>query len=107
MDARQEPQLLSHHLAQPMSEKDIPRIKELLVSHYKSSTMNMWPPPPLPSMSDTPLKFSLKPDAASHAVYNPTTIPIPIHWQEDVQKQLARDIELGILEMVPTNEPEV
>ena len=82
-----------------VTEKDIPRFIELLVSHYKRSTMNMCPHQPFPSMSGQPLNFSLKPDAVPHAVYTPATIPV--HWQEDLQKQL------GILKRVHANESTV
>ena len=80
-------------------------LKDLLINHYKESTMNMCPHQPLPSMSGPPLKFSLKPNAVPHAIYTPATVPV--HWQTEVQKQLDRDVELGILERVPANEPTV
>ena len=58
---------------------------------------------PLLKMTGPPFKFVIKPDAVPHAIHNPATIPV--HWVEEVQKQLARDVELGILEKVPLNEP--
>jgi hypothetical protein len=54
-------------------------------------------------MKGPPQKFSLKPDAIPHAIHNPATIPV--HWVEEVEKQLARDVAMGILEKVPINEP--
>ena len=87
----------------PATEENIPKLRDLLVQHYSTSTMNMCSHQPLPKMTGPPLKFSLKPDAIPHAIHNPATIPV--HWVEQVQKQLARDVELGILEEVPTNEP--
>ena len=36
-------------------------------------------------------------------MYTPATVPI--HWREEVKKQLDRDVDLGILERVPPNEP--
>jgi hypothetical protein len=80
-------------------------LKDLLINHYSSSTMNMCAHQPLPSMSGPPLKFAIKPDAVPHAIYTPATVPV--HWQEEVKKQLARDFMLGILEEVPANEPTV
>ena len=88
-----------------ISEEDIPMLKDLLINHYSSSTMNMCAHQPLPSMSGPPLKFAIKPDAVPHAIYTPATVPV--HWQEEVKKQLARDFMLGILEEVPANEPTV
>ena len=87
----------------PATEYNIPKLRDLLVQHYSTSTMNMCSHQPLPKMTGPPLKFSLKPDAIPHAIHNPATIPV--HWAEEVKKQLARDVELGILEEVPTNEP--
>ena len=73
----------------------------MLVDHYKSSTMNMCPHQPLPITSGPPLKLSVKADAVPQAVYTPATIPVD--WQEAVQKHLARDVEVGILERFPAN----
>jgi hypothetical protein len=52
-------------------------LRDLLISHYTTSTMNMSP------MLSSP-----------HAT-------VPFHWQKEVKKQLVRDVELGILEQVP------
>ena len=32
-------------------------------------------------------------------------LPVPLYWQEQVEQELLRDIELGILEKVPHGEP--
>ena len=64
--------------------------------------MNMWcTHQPLPNMTGPPLSFSIKPDSTPHVVYTPATVTV--HWQEEVQKQLARDVEMGILEHMPVN----
>ena len=89
----------------PFTEENIPKLRELLVKHYSTSTMNMCSHQPLPQMTGPPLKFSLKPDAVPHAIHNPATIPV--HWEEEVKKPLDRDVEMGILEKVPANEPTV
>ena len=89
----------------PITEENIPKLRELLVQHYSSSTMNMCSHQPLPKMTGPPLTFSLKPDAVPHAIHNPATIPV--HWVEQVKQQLSRDVEMGILEKVPANEPTV
>ena len=56
-------------------------------------------------MSGQPLKFAINSDAIPHAIYTPPTVPVL--WQEEVKKKLARNVELGILEEVPANEPTV
>ena len=37
--------------------------------------------------------------------YHYLLIPVPIHWQDDVEAGLDRDMRLGVLEPVPVNEP--
>ena len=87
----------------PFTEENIPKLRDMLVQHYSTSTMNMCSHQPLPKMTGPPLQFSLKPDAVPHAIHSPATIPV--HWMDQVKKQLLRDVELGILEEVPANEP--
>ena len=65
--------------------------------------MNLCPHQPLPEVEDPPLKFLLKENAAPHAVFSPATVPV--HWRDAVKVQLDRDVELGVLEKVPPNEP--
>jgi hypothetical protein len=86
-------------------KEDIPKLRDLLISHYSTSTMNMCVHQALLNMSGPPLKFSIKPDAVPHAIYTPATVPV--HWHEEVKKQLARDVKLGILELVPAKEPTI
>ena len=31
--------------------------------------------------------------------------PVPLHWQEQVEKDLLRDVEMGVLKRVPHGEP--
>ena len=87
-----------------MTEENIPKLRDLLVKHYGTSTMKMCSHQPLPKMTGPPLKFSLKPDAVTHAIHSPATIPI--HWVEEVKKQLARNVEMGNLEEVPAKRPQ-
>jgi hypothetical protein len=49
-----------------------------------------------------PLKFSIKPDDVPHAIYTPATIEV--HCRRNSR---SRDMELGILEQMPSNEPTV
>ena len=54
-------------------------------------------------MSDPPMKIHVDPNAKPIAVHKP--IPIPHHWQEQVKKDLDRDMKLGIIEKVPMGVP--
>ena len=59
----------------------------------------------LPEVSGPPLHFVLKPDYIPVAAHTPASIPI--HWTRAVKEQLDRDVEMGILELVPPDEPTV
>ena len=50
-------------------------------------------------MEGPPMKFHIDPNATPVSRKKP--LPAPIHWQEQVEKELLRDINLGILESVP------
>ena len=54
-------------------------------------------------MSDPFMKIHVDPNAKPIAVHKP--IPIPHHWQEQVKKDLDRDMKLGIIEKVPMGVP--
>ena len=87
---------------QPIPE-NIDKLREFLISYYGSSTMNLCPHQPLPEVEGPLLKFILKDNATPHAVFTPATVPV--HWRDAVKAQLDRDVELGVLEKVPPNEP--
>ena len=75
------------------------RLQEWLLDHYKSSTFNTCPHQILPGMTCPELKLAIKPGA------NPTchTIPhrVPLHWRQQVEEGLARDVKMGIIEELP------
>ena len=50
-----------------------------------------------------PLRIHVREDATPTAIHKPSTIPA--HWVEQVKQDLERDIELGVLERVPSNTP--
>ena len=53
--------------------------------------------------SNPPLKLHVDPNAKPVAVHTPAQVPL--HWREAVKKGLDRDVQLGVLEPVPVNEP--
>ena len=87
------------------TEENIPKLKQFIVDYYASSTMNMCSHQKLPEMAGPLLHFTLKPDAKPVAVHTPAVVPL--HWIAPVREQLMRDVELGILEKVPADEPTV
>ena len=54
-------------------------------------------------MSGPAIILHVNPDATPVAIHSP--IPVPLHWQEEVEQQLAHDVSLGVLEEVPIGEP--
>lgn len=83
----------------PAVPENIEKLKNFIINHYSTSTMNLCPHQKLSQCDDPPLHFTLKPGAVPHAVYTPATIPV--HRGEVVKAQINRDVELGILTPVP------
>ena len=54
-------------------------------------------------MKCEPLELHVNPDAKPVAVHKPGLVPI--HWQEQVLKDLERDVNIGVLEKVSPNTP--
>ena len=79
------------------------RMKEWLLQTFASSTFNTCPHRPLPCMTGPPVEIHLKDDASPKAVHKPA--PVPVHWQDQVYKDLLRDEALGVVEKVPYGEP--
>ena len=50
-----------------------------------------------------PIKLHIDPNAKPVTMRTPA--PVPLHWQEQVEKDLNRDVALGVLERVPHGEP--
>ena len=50
-----------------------------------------------------PLRIHIKPGSDPVAIRKPATIPV--HWVDQVRKEIEQDIALGVLERVPSNTP--
>ena len=86
------------------TKENLPIMKKYILDRYASSAFNTCQHQPLPLMrSSAPLKLYVDPDAKPVAVHTPAQIPL--HWREAVKKGLDRDVQLGVLEPVPVNEP--
>lgn len=79
------------------------RMKTWLLERYSASTFNKCPHRPLPAMEGPPIKFHIDPKATPVAMRKPA--PVPLHWQEQVEEEINRDVSLGVLERVPHGEP--
>ena len=79
------------------------QLKNLIVNHYAASAFNRCTRQRLPRMEGEPLPIITDPTAKPYAVHNP--VPIPLHWEDQVKKDLERDCALGVIEPVPINTP--
>ena len=78
-------------------------MKDWLLERYATSTFNKCPHGPLPAMDGPPIKFHIDPEAVPVTMRKPA--PVPLHWQNQVEQELNRDVALGVLERVPHGEP--
>ena len=79
------------------------KMKKWLLDRYSKSTFNTCPHRPLPSMSGPPIEIHIDENAKPKTCH--TAAPIPLHWQEQVHRDLIRDEALGVIERVPYGEP--
>ena len=79
------------------------KMKLWLLDRYASSTFNQCPHQILLKMDGPPIKLHVDPDAQPVNLRTPA--PVPLHWQEEVERDLNRDVSLGVLERVPYGEP--
>ena len=79
------------------------KMREWLLDRFSTSTFNTCPHSPLPCMTGPPLEIHIDKDAKPKACH--TAAPIPLHWQDQVYKDLIRDEALGVIEKVPYGEP--
>ena len=78
-------------------------LRKLIIKHYAASAFNKCTRQTLPMMRGDPLPIPVRKDAKPVAVHTP--VPIPLHWEEKVKRDLLRDVSLGVIEPVPLNTP--
>ena len=88
----------------PPTEDNLGRIENWIKEYYKSSTFNTCDNQPLPLMKDSP-PLQLFIDSAAQPVACHKAAQIPLHFKETVEKEIRRDVKLGVLEEVPPNTP--
>lgn len=79
------------------------KMKQWLLDRFASSTFNKCPHHPLPMMTGPPIEINIDPLASPTVVHSPA--PIPIHWRDEIKKQLDDDVNLGVIEKVEPNSP--
>ena len=60
---------------------------------------------PLRVMNGKEMSIHLTEDAAVNVYTVRSPLPVPVHWKEEVQRQLEINEQLGIIEKVPIGEP--
>ena len=79
------------------------QIESWIKEHFSSSAFNTCKHQKLQVMTGDPLKIEFREDGKPVSVHKP--IPVPHHWKESVKSQLDQDVNLGIIEQVPTGTP--
>ena len=79
------------------------KMKQWILDRYASSTFNKCPHQPLPMMTGPPIEIHVDPAATPVAVHTPA--PTPIHWRNEIERQLQNDVTLGVIEKVEPNTP--
>ena len=87
----------------PPTKENISKLEAWILTFFKCSAFNTCPHQPLPYMTGDLMTVTFKKDAKPHPFYSP--IPIPLHWEEAVLKDLKKDIALGIIEPVRSTTP--
>jgi len=68
------------------------KLRDWLVSAFKSSAFNTCSHQPLKEMTGPPMHIKFKDNAEPHAVHRP--IQVPVHWIDKVKEDLDRDVRL-------------
>ena len=79
------------------------KMRDWLLQKFASSTFNTCPHRPLQQMAGPDMEIHID-KFAKPRVYN-TPVPIPLHWQDQVYKDLSRDEALTVIERVPCRVP--
>ena len=88
----------------PPTVENMDRLETWIRDTYRASTFNTCNCQPLPLMKDSPaLELFIDPSAKPIACHKPGHVPI--HFKEQVEAEIRRDVRLGVLEEVPPNTP--
>ena len=84
-------------------EENVDKMKAWLLDRFASSTFNVCPHQPLPMMKTDPIRIHVDPKAIPKPAYTAATVPI--HYREEVSKQLKSDVAKGVIAPVPPGVP--
>ena len=85
-------------------EKNIEHLKQFLLDSFANTAFNK--SKPFPKLSTPPARIHLKP---GYQIPKPAFWPASVaeHWSEQVRASIEADVEAGILQKVPFNEPTI
>ena len=89
----------------PAVEENVPAMKNWLLTHYAASVFNKCTHQRMPSMIGPPLAVHINDSADGDNTAFHTPAVTPIHWWEQVEKQLEDYCNLGFIEKVEPNSP--
>ena len=72
-----------------------------LATSWQLKTFLPWNFPKMTGLP--PLRIHVKEDVTPVAIHKPSTIPV--HWIDKIRDDLEQDIQLGVIERVPSNTP--
>ena len=81
----------------------VQQLRKRIIQYYGSSAFNRCTRQTLPLMRGEPLPIPVRSDVRPTAVHTP--VPVPLHWEDKVHRDLMRDVALGVIEPVPVNTP--
>ena len=87
----------------PATDANRTALQNWILDRYQSSTFNTCECQTLPLMEGPPLELHIDPEAKPIGVQK--SIPVLLHWQQEVKQSIDRDVKLGVLEAVLVGEP--
>lgn len=90
----------------PATPDNAGRLESFIKEYYASSAFNRCERQPLPVMKDSPpCRLFVDQKAKPIAIHK--SRPVPVHWQEEVKRDLDRDVRLGVLEGPLMDDPAI
>ena len=74
-------------------------IEKWILEYFGSSAFNVCKRQMMPCTEGPPMKIHTDPEAVPVAIHKPC--PVPMHWREQVRKDIEADVKRGVLEKVP------
>ncbi len=82
--------------------ENIPLMEKWLRDYFATSTFNLCPHVPIPSITGPPLRIHANPTAEPKQAYTPAKVSL--HWEQEVEAGLKEDEAQHVIEKVPYGE---